>query len=135
MSGARRRRSMAPVELTVQVVPSGKLVTLAFNDSVLSVKSPGISTSFSVSNNSDSHPERNHEVVLHQVIAAKSGQRTHSLSVSYLVRKRQKEPFSLVTIEGEVKDAETLGLAEWAESLMHAAYEGTVGFVLIAAGN
>ncbi|KAF8921225.1 ATP-NAD kinase-like domain-containing protein [Mucidula mucida] len=98
---------MGPSTLTINLVASGKPVTLTSSATSLSVKS-------------DKNKVNN--IPIRQVVQAHYQQDSQILQVSYVWRKKAKGPSSLVRLEGKVQ-GELTTASEWAESVTKAAYE------------
>jgi hypothetical protein len=62
--------------------------------------------------------------VYRQVIAATFNSNTQLLEVSYLARRKQGSPLSLVKISGAVQDSQGEIASTWVETLMRFSYEG-----------
>lgn len=68
---------------------------------------------------------RDAEVPLRQVIGARFIEHSRAIEVSFLVRKKKKDPLVLQKVEGRVKDVDDGAVNKWVDGLLNAAYNGT----------
>ncbi|TFK76400.1 hypothetical protein BDN72DRAFT_830967 [Pluteus cervinus] len=64
------------------------------------------------------------EISHRQILSAEFDSSARVLRLSYIRKRRRRTPYSLITVEGEVLDAEDRTVQKWTDALMYNSYEG-----------
>lgn len=113
----------------IRVGEKGKLSTLSFNSTELSIARAGTCIAFGNGSPSDlpTHAGKKPTIIpVRQVLWAESDTASpRVIHISVLGRKKKspKSPLSLIHLSGEIQSGEETKAKEWADALMHLAYE------------
>ncbi|KAF8905782.1 ATP-NAD kinase-like domain-containing protein [Gymnopilus junonius] len=86
-------------------------MTLSLTDLHLKIQKP-----------TKTNPTTHHNVPHRNILKASLDDGSHTLTIAYLDKKKQK-PMHMVVVEGTVEELDVAGAAEWVEAVMIAAYE------------